>query len=299
MDKIIDITFSGLSMGAIYALVALGFVLIFKSTGILNFAQGELCMIGAFICYYFATRLELPYPVAFVLSIVLGALLGAAIDFLIFRRLVGEAMHATILATIGLASLLVASTGLIWGHDTFSIRSPFVGQSQVVGGVVLSEAALATLAASAVLFVLFILFFKRSLLGVALKGAAEDSHTAGLMGINVKRMRMLAWVIGSMVAAVAGIFLAEQSFVHAGMAYTGIKAMAAAILGGIHSIGGAVVGGLLIGLIESFAASYLTGMTLGNFYFGDIKDVTAFAIMILVLMVRPHGIFGKKEVKRV
>ena len=142
-------------------------------------------------------------------------------------------------------------------------------------------------------------FFNRSILGVALKGTAEDSDTAGLMGINVKKMQMLAWTIGALVASVAGIFLAEQSFVHTGMSHTGIKAMSAAILGGMESLGGAIIGGVVVGLVESFAASYLSGMEVAGFHFGDIKDVTAFAIMILVLMIRPYGIFGKKEVERV
>ncbi len=299
MEKLIDITYSGISMGTIYALVALGFVLIYKSSGILNFAQGELCMVGAFICYYFATKLDVPYLIAFIIAIAIGSVLGALIDVLVFRKLVGEPMHSTILVTIGLASILVALTGLIFGHDTYSIRSPFIGETVSVGDLVFSHASLATIGVSVLLFTLFIVFFKRSLLGVALKGTAEDSNTAGLMGINVNRMRMLSWTIGAMVASVAGILLAEQSFVHSGMSHIGIKAMAAAILGGMQSIGGAIVGGVLVGIIESFAASYLTGLELGGFHFGDVKDVTAFAIMILVLMIRPHGIFGTKEVERV
>jgi branched-chain amino acid transport system permease protein len=229
VEKIIDIMFGGLSMGAIYALIALGFVLIFKSTGILNFAQGELCMVGAYVCYYFATLLNIPYLISFLIAIALGALLGAIIDVLIFRRLVGEPIHATIMVTIGLASILVCLTGLFWGHDTYSIRSPFIGKTITSGNMAFSLSSLSTIAVSIVLFILFIVFFNRSILGVALKGTAEDSDTAGLMGINVKKMQMLAWTIGALVASVAGIFLAEQSFVHTGMSHTGIKAMSAAI----------------------------------------------------------------------
>jgi len=299
METAVDVLFSGLSMGSIYALVALGFVLIFKSTGILNFAQGELCMVGAYICYYFATKLEVPYLLAFIAAVVLGCALGALIDLLIFRKLVGEPVHSTILVTIGLASILVSFTGLLWGHDTYSINSPFIGKTFTVGEMIFSQASVATIGVSIVLFFLFIMFFKKSLLGIALMGTAEDSDTAGLMGINVKKMRMLAWVLGAFVASVAGIFLAEQSFVHTGMAHIGIKAMAAAILGGMQSIGGAIIGGILVGIIESLAANFLTDLAVGGFHFGDVKDVTAFVIMILVLMIRPHGIFGKKEVERV
>ncbi len=299
METAIDILFNGLSMGVIYALVALGFVLIFKSTGILNFAQGELCMVGAYICFYFSTKLGVPYILAFLVAVLLGCVLGALIDVLIFRKLVGEPVHSTILVTIGLSSILVALTGLIWGHDTHSIKSPFVGETVTMGKMVFSQASLATIGVSIVLFFLFITFFKRSLLGIALMGTAEDSDTAGLMGINVKKMRMLAWVLGAFVASVAGIFLAEQSFVHTGMSHIGIKAMSAAILGGMQSIGGAIAGGILVGIIEVLAATFLTDLALGGFHFGDTKDVTAFVIIILVLMIRPHGIFGKKEVERV
>ncbi|MFH1350598.1 MAG: branched-chain amino acid ABC transporter permease [Pseudomonadota bacterium] len=299
MEKIIEILFSGLSTGAIYALIALGFVLIFKSTGILNFAQGELCMVGAFVCYSFATLLELPYLISFLIAIAVGTLIGALIDILIFRRMVGEPIYSTIMMTIGLASILTSLSGLIWGHDFFSIRSPFIGQKVVLIGLAFSHASLYTIGVSVVLFALFILFFSRSHLGIALRGTAEDPDTAGLMGINVKKMHLVAWAIGSFVAVAAGIFLAEQSFVHSGMRHTGIKAMSAAILGGMESLGGAIIGGFIVGIVESLAASYLSGMELGNFHFGDVKDVVAFAIMILVLMIRPHGIFGKEEVERV
>jgi branched-chain amino acid transport system permease protein len=143
------------------------------------------------------------------------------------------------------------------------------------------------------------LFFNRSLLGIAMRGTAEDPDTAGLMGINVKRIHMVAWSIGTVVAVVAGIFLADQSFVRLSMSHTGIKAMSAAILGGMESIRGAIIGGVIIGVVEGFAASYLSGAELGSFHFGDIKDVAAFAIMIIVLMIRPHGIFGEEKVERV
>ncbi len=299
MDKLLDIIFNGLTTGAIYALLALGFVLIYKSAGILNFAQGELAMIGAFICYSFAMLHNLPYPVAFILALLMGALLGIIIDTLILRRMVGEPMFATIMVTVGLASILTCAAGLIWGHDVYSLKSPFTDKTVSMGGVILSQGGLYTIGVSIILLVLFILFFNRSILGIAMKGTAENPDTAGLMGINVNMIHMMAWAIGSLVAVVAGIFLAEQSFVRLSMSHTGIKAMAAAILGGMESIGGAILGGIIIGIVESLAATYLSGLELGNFHFGDIKDVFAFAIMIIVLMIRPYGIFGKKKVERV
>lgn len=299
MITAVEILFSGLSTGTIYALVALGFILIYKSTGILNFAQGELCMVGAYICFSFATLLELPYLLSILIAVAIGSLLGALIDRMLFRKLVGEPAHTTILVTIGLASILVSITELIWGSDTQSIKSPFIGKAIKVGELIFSHNSIVTIIVSIILFLLFIVFFRRTLLGVALMGTAEDSDTAGLMGINVKRMRMLAWILGAFTATVAGIFLAEKSFVHTGMAHIGLKAMSAAILGGMNSIGGAIIGGVLVGIIETTAATFLTDLNVGGFHFGDVKDVTAFVIMILVLMIRPHGIFGKEEVERV
>jgi len=299
MIKLIEVLFNGLSMGMIYALLALGFVLIFKSTGILNFAQGELAMVGAFVCYTFATLIGTPYIVAFLAALAGAAVLGGLVDYLFFRRLVGEPVFSTIMVTVGLASILASTAGLIWGHDVYSIVSPFTNKTLHAGEAVFSQGSLATIIVSIILFSLFILFFNRSLLGISMKGAAEDPDTAGLMGINVKKIHMLAWALGTLVAAVAGMFLAELSFVQLSMSHTGIKAMAAAILGGMQSVGGAIIGGAVIGLIEGIAANYLGGATLGNFNFGDIKDLVAFVMMILVLMVRPHGIFGREKVDRV
>ena len=168
-----------------------------------------------------------------------------------------------------------------------------------MGSAILSQGALYTVVVSILAFFVFILFFKRSRLGIAMKGTAEDPDTAGLMGVPVNRVHAVAWAIGAAVAAIAGIFLAEQSFVRIGMSHTGIKAMAAVILGGMESISGAILGGILIGIVEGLAASYLSGLEMANFHFGDVKDVSAFAVMILVLMVRPHGIFGREKVERV
>ena len=299
MEKIIEIFLNGLATGSVYALLALGFVLIFKSTGIINFAQGELAMIGAFICYTFATLLNVPYLFSFIIALGLGALLGAVIDFLFFRRMVGEPMFSTIMVTVGLASILTSLAGLLWGHDIYSIQSPFTDKAVAIGSMVFAQGSLYTVAMSVILFVVFMLFFNRSLLGIAMKGTAEDPDTAGLMGVNVKMIHMTAWAIGTLIAVVAGIFLAEQSFVRLSMSHTGIKAMSAAILGGMESIRGAIIGGAVVGVVEGFAANYVSGLEVGDFHFGDVKDVAAFAIMIVVLMIRPQGIFGKEKVERV
>jgi len=299
MEKIIEILFNGLSMGAIYALMALGFVLIFKSTGVINFAQGELAMVGAFICYSFATMMSVPYIYAFFIALIGGIILGAVVYQIFFRTMMGEPLFSTIMVTVGLASILTCLAGLIWGHDVYSLNSPFTDKVIHLGKITFAQGSISTIVVSIILFVIVILFFNRSLLGISMRGSAEDQNTAGLMGINVKKIHMVAWALGGLVAAVAGMFLAEQSFVRLAMSHVGLKAMAAAILGGMVSISGAIVGGIIIGIIEGLAANYLSGMSFGNFHMGDIKDVAAFLIMIIVLMIRPHGIFGKEKVERV
>lgn len=299
MEKILEILLNGLSMGAIYALLALGFVLIYKSTGVINFAQGELAMVGAFICYSFATLMNIPYIYAFLIALIGGLILGAIVYQTFFRTMVGEPLFSTIMVTVGLASILTCIAGLIWGHDVYSLRSPFTDKIIHFGKITFAQGSAYTIVVSIVLFVIFILFFNRSLLGISMRGTAEDPDTAGLMGINVKKIHMVAWALGALVAAVAGMFLAEQSFVRLSMSHTGIKAMSAAILGGMESVSGAILGGVIIGIVEGLAANYLSGMEVGDFHFGDIKDVAAFVIMIIVLMIRPHGIFGREKVERV
>jgi branched-chain amino acid transport system permease protein len=299
MEKIIEVLLNGLSMGAIYALLALGFVLIFKSTGVINFAQGELAMVGSFICYSFATLMGVPYFYAFIIALIGGIILGAVVYQIFLRTMAGEPLFSTIMVTVGLASILTCLAGLIWGHDVYSLNSPFTDKVIRLGKITLAQGSIYTIVVSVVLFVIIVLFFNRSLLGISMRGSAEDPDTAGLMGINVRKIHMVAWALGALVAAVAGMFLAEQSFVRLSMSHIGIKAMAAAILGGMESISGAILGGIIIGIVEGLAANYLSGMEFGNFHMGDIKDVAAFVIMIVVLMIRPYGIFGKEKVERV
>lgn len=299
MEKIIEILFSGLSTGSIYGLIALGFVLIFKSTGVLNFAQGEMAMIGAFVCYTFSQAIGIPYFIALFLTIAFACVLGILVDFLFFRKMVGEPVFSTIMVTVGLGSILTSLAGIIWGHEIRAIASPFTDKTVLLGGMVFAQDSIYTIVLAIVLFTLFGVFFNRSLLGVAMKGAAEDTDAAGLMGVNINRVNMFAWIIGTITAAVAGVVLAEQSLVHVSMSHTGIKAMSAAILGGMESLIGAIIGGLIIGVVEAVASSYLGGMEVSGFHFGDVKDVTAFAVMIVVLMIRPRGIFGKEEAERV
>lgn len=299
MEKFIETLFDGLSMGSIYTLIALAFILVYKATDILNFANGELVMFGAFFCYTFATLLDIHYLASFLLAMVLGAVFGAVTYTLFFRKITGEPHFVTIMMSIGLMSVLSSAAGLIWGHDIYAIQSPYTDKTLSLGGIVLAQGAAYTIGVSCFLFVIFIIFFNRSNLGIAMRGLAEDADAAGLMGINVKKTVTILFSLATSVAVVGGIFLAEHSFVHVPMSLAGFKGFSAAIVGGMHSIPGALVGGLIIGLAEVFASSYLSGMDVAGFHFGDTSDVVAHIIMLTVLILRPRGLLGKAEVERV
>ena len=290
MEKALEIIVNGLSVGGIYALIALGLVLIYKSTGVINFAQGELSMIGAYFCFALAVHYNVPYILALFLSLVGCALLGLIIEYLILRHMVGEPVFSLIMVTVGMASIITSLVGVIWGHDPHSIPSPFSGKTFTLKTIVISQINAYTIGVSLVLFILFFIFFKKSSLGIGMRATSEDQDTAQLMGYNVRSVFGMSWAISGMVAAVGGIFMAEQTMVYNGMGHIGLRAFGAAILGGMDSLGGSILAGFLIGLIESIA---------GVFLGGEVKEVVSFVILLLVLMIWPFGFFGTKDIERV
>lgn len=290
MEKVLEIFVNGMSVGGIYALIALGFVLIYKSTGVVNFAQGELGMIGAYICFALSVHHQLPYVLAFCLAMAACAILGLIVEFLVLRHMVGEPIFSLIMVTVGLASIFTSLVGVIWGHEAHSIPSPFSGKTFSIGGTVISQVNIYIIGVSLILFVLFFLFFKRSSLGIGMRATAEDQDTAQLMGFSVRRIFGISWAISAAVAAIGGIFMAQQTMVYNGMGHIGLRAFGAAILGGMDSLGGAILAGFTIGLVESIAGVYLGG---------EVKEVVSFTILLLVLMIRPFGFFGNKKIERV
>ena len=290
MEKVFEILVNGVSLGGIYALIALGFVLIYKSTGVINFAQGEFSMVGAYICFSLIVHYDLPYMPAFLLTIVCCGVLGLVVEYLILRHMVGEPMFSLIMVTVGLASILTSLVGVIWGHEAHAIPSPLSGKTCMIGNVVVSQVNIYIVCVSLVLFGLFFFFFKKSSLGIGMRATSEDQDTAQLMGFNVRKIFGMSWAISAVVAATGGIFMAEQTMVYNGMGNIGLRAFGAAILGGMDSLGGAILAGFIIGVVES-AAGVLIG--------GEVKEVVSFVILLIVLMIRPFGLFGTKEIERV
>jgi branched-chain amino acid transport system permease protein len=281
---------SGMAVGCIYALVALGFVLIYKATEVINFAQGEFMMIGAFAAYTLIVFCKLPFLPAFVFTLIFMFLFGILLDRVIFRPLVGEGAFALVMVTIGLAFTLRGLAGMIWTYDTFDFPFVFSEKPLDLGGLVISKVHLTIIVSSVILMSLLYLFFKFTDIGIAMQATSQNQLAAYLMGIGVKKVFLLTWAISAVIAAIAGILIAPISFLHANMGFIGLKAFPAAVLGGFGSIPGAIVGGLIIGLSENLAGGYLTP---------GFKNIFAYIILILVLMIRPEGIFGIKEKKRV
>ncbi len=291
---LLELIISGIAVGSLYALIAMGFVLIYKGTGVINFAQGEVIMVTAFIAYYLVTGFGVPFWLAVPLTLVAAALLGAGTERLVIRPMLGEPVFSVVMVTIGLSIFLRAMGGIVFGHHNYIFPNPFPIEPLELGGIVLSHTHLWSMIISACLMIAFGLFFNYARLGLGMRATANDQDTATLMGVSIKRVYALTWGISFVIAGVAGVFLANVMVLNVGLAFIAISAFPAVILGGLESIPGAIIGGLAIGIIENLAGGYLDQIVGGG-----IKDITPFAVLFLVLMIRPYGLFGTKEVERV
>jgi branched-chain amino acid transport system permease protein len=290
----VQLTVTGLAWGSVYACIALGFVLIFKATDIFNFAQPELMMFGAYVAFTLITMLKLPFVIGFLVTLVLMGLIAAILEMMVVRPMVGEPVLAVIMVTLGLANVLKGLTGLLWGYEELQFPSPFPEEPFIVFGAAINQAEIYTVVATAILLIIFFFFFKYSGAGISMRATAEDTRTAFLMGINVKRVFTASWAIASLVATIAGVFLASFTFLEPIMGHVGLKALPAIILGGLDSVHGAIIGGLIIGVTENLAGFYLED------YLGSgINEITAYVIVLIVMMIRPYGLFGTKEIERV
>lgn len=281
---------NGLAVGCIYGLVALGFVLIYKATELVNFAQGDLMMLGAFTCYMFVVWFGVGYWPALLLAVAAIGILGAVLDWAILRRVIGQPQFAVVMLTIGLGAIFRSFASMAWGTEIYTLPTPFSAQQTVIAGVSLSHEYLSIIAGTVLLCAVLYAFFTHTRLGIAMQAASQNQLAAYYMGIPVKLVFSLIWAISAGVAAIAGVLLAPVSLIDTNMGFIGLKAFAAAVLGGFGSIPGALAGGLTIGLIELFAGAYLPP---------GFKDVAAYVVLLAVLVVRPQGMFGIMARKRV
>ncbi len=294
MEYFLQLTLNGLVVGGIYGLVALGFVIIYKSSGILNFAQGEFLMLGAYVCVAIMAEARVPFAAAFVLTLLFSVGLGLLLERVVLRPLLGQPIISVIMVTLGLSSVLKAIVQGIWGTDTRSFPSVFPTEPVMLGPLPVSQGYLWSLACVALLLVVLTLFFRHTRLGLAMRATASSQQVALSMGISVRRIFALSWSIAAVVSAAGGMLLgAMRGGVDGSLAFYGLKVIPVVILGGLDSISGAIVGGLVIGVLENLSGGYLDPL-LG----GGVKDVAPFVVLVLILMVRPQGLFGTAHARR-
>jgi branched-chain amino acid transport system permease protein len=289
LDVILQLILNGLAVGCIYGLVALGFVLIYKTTELVNFAQGDLMMLGAFTCYMFIVWYGIGYWTSFALAVAIMGLFGAALDRVILRRVIGQPQFTVVMLTIGLGAMFRSFASMTWGSEIYTLPSPFSAQQTMVGGVSVSHEYVSIIVGTAILCAVLYTFFTHTRLGIAMQAVSQNQLAAYYVGIPVKLVFSLIWAISAGVATIAGVLLAPISLIDTNLGFVGLKAFAAAVLGGFGSIPGAIAGGLTIGLIEMFSGVYLPQ---------GFKDVAAYVVLLIVLVVRPQGMFGATGRKR-
>jgi branched-chain amino acid transport system permease protein len=284
---------SGISIGLMYSLIALGFVLVYKATEAINFAQGEFVMFAGFIAAA-AALAGLSFWVSAALAIAGMVALGFGLERIVLRPLIGRPIIAVVMATIGLAAVLRGVAVLAFGAGTKAIVMPVGDAPLFLGPLMLSPIQLIGAGVSILFLAGFTWFFMKSRTGVAMRAVADNQQVATAMGINIRRYFALAWAMAGIVSALGGVVWGAMLGIDNQLALVGLKVFPVVILGGLDSIAGAVIGGLIVGIVENLAAGYLD-----PYVGGGTKDFAPYVLMILVLMIRPEGIFGRRRIERV
>ncbi|MBL8386653.1 MAG: branched-chain amino acid ABC transporter permease [Hydrogenophaga sp.] len=290
--QLLQLLIGGVAQGCIYGLIALGFVLIYKATETVSFAQGDLMMVGAFGGLLTMTLLGFPFWLAVLASVLGMAAFGIVVERLVIRPILGQPAFSIVMLTIGVGYVLRGVITMIpnIGTDTHSLAVPYAGEVFNLGGLVLAAEQLVVIGVTAVLCGLLFAMFRYSKLGIAMQASSQNQLAAYYMGIPVKRLNGLVWGLASGVAAIAGLLLAPITFVHANMGFIGLKAFPAAVVGGFGSLPGAIVGGLVIGIVEALSGFYLPE---------GFKDIAPYIVVLLMLVLKPNGLFGEKLRKKV
>jgi len=290
--QLLQLLISGAAQGCIYGLIALGFVLIYKATETVSFAQGDLMMVGAFGGLLTMTLLGFPFWLSVIAAIAGMALFGIALERLVIRPILGQPAFSIVMLTIGVGYLLRGLITMIpnIGTETHTLPVPYAGQVLKLGALVISAEQIVVIGATAALCAVLFAMFRYSKLGIAMQAASQNQLAAYYMGIPVKRLNGLVWGLAAGVAAIAGLLLAPITFVHANMGFIGLKAFPAAVVGGFGSLPGAIVGGLIIGIVEAVAGFYLPE---------GFKDIAPYIVVLLMLVLKPNGLFGEKLRKKV
>jgi branched-chain amino acid transport system permease protein len=293
---LLQLVISGLVVGSIYAAVALGFTIIYKATRVVNFAQGELLMVGAYVCYAFLVQMHVPFWAALLLTVLFGMILALFIERLILRPMIGEPIISIIMVTIGLALVFRSIVSAVWGTEILVYEPKLFPQEMVtIAGLPISQEFIWCFVLSMFLLAVFSLFFKYSKAGVAMRATAFNQQVAQSMGISVKRIFALSWVISVVVSGIGGVLIGNINGINSSLYHFGLKVFPATILGGLDSILGAALGGLIVGVLENLS----DGVCKAYLDLSGVKEVAPYVFLVIILMIKPYGLFGTKEIERV
>lgn len=290
-----QLVINGLIVGMLYGVVAMCFVLIYKSTQVVNFAQGEFLVLGGWICLWFVTDMQMPFVLAFLFTLVFMTLFGILIQMVILRPLIGEPIISVIMVTIGLSIFLQSLMNWIFGNSAERFPPVFKTESVSIFGLNVEMAYILSLVMSLIIMGGFYAFFRFSKYGLAMRATAFDQQVAQSLGISVKHVFAMAWAISAVVSGIAGIVIGLVNSVSSSLAIIGIKVFPAVILGGLDSIIGGVVGGIIIGVLEN-VAEFVDGQFLN---WGNLYTIAPFYVLIVILMIKPYGLFGTKDIERI
>lgn len=294
MAIFVELVLTGIMVGSIYALVALGWTLIYKCSGVLNLAMGELTLIGGYVCltYY---QWGFPFPLALVATVITGFILGLVTERLFLRRMIGEPILAVIMVTVGLSFFFRALVALTWGTDTVVFTPPVFPQEPVrFFGMVFGQVYIWSFIAALGLLAVFVWFFQKTRWGLSMQATADDETASLSLGVAAKRVYALAWAIAFMAAGVGGTLLGNINGLNISVGYLGLLVLPAVVLGGLNSVPGAIVGGLSIGVLQNLSDAYIGPLTEGG-----VKEVAPFAFMVIILLFRPYGLWGWVKIERV
>ncbi len=294
MDLFLQLLITGIMVGSIYALVALGWTIIYKCSGVLNLAMGELTLVGAYVCLSFYSW-GIPFPLAVVGMLLIGFLLGLLTERLFLRRMVGEPILAVIMVTVGLSFFFRGVVAVTWGTDT-RVFAPAVFPADPIrlGRIIVGQVYIWSFIAALVMLLAFVAFFKYSRWGLSMQATADDEMASLSLGVSAHRVYALAWAIAFMASGVGGTLLGNINGLNISVGYLGLLVLPAVVLGGLNSIPGAIVGGITIGILQNLSDGYLSRFTPGG-----VKEIAPFAFMVIILLFRPYGLWGWTKIERV
>lgn len=293
MTKLLQLLFSGVSLGMVYALIALGFVIVYKGSRIFNFAHGEFVMLAAYLVV--AVAGSAPYALAVLAAVAVLVVVAVVVERFVLRKMIGRPLFSIVMVTLGIGIIVRAVVTMIWGYQDKGFADPIGSAVFRVGGLALARTSVATIAVSLLLLAGLWWFYQRTPVGLALRATASHQEAALAQGIDARRMFALSWALAGVLATAGGVFLgAFPRPVGLTMGFVALNALPAIIIGGFDSLAGAVVGGVSVGVIQVLAAGYLA-----DYGGGRLQDVMPSIVMFAVLLVRPHGLFGTPEIERV